>query len=76
MKTCRNPSGECYNKIPALEGKSNTHINLTLTLKIKKNPEIHADSKRRLSSNKMTASVELEGHGYKKPNKLQTVITN
>lgn len=21
MKTCRNPSGECYNKIPALEGE-------------------------------------------------------
>lgn len=32
MKTCRNPSGKCYNRIPDLEGKTHTHTNLTLNL--------------------------------------------
>lgn len=26
MKTCRNPSGECYNKIPALEGEKKSPL--------------------------------------------------
>lgn len=36
MKTCRNPSGECYNRIPALEGKTNTHANLTFNITLRK----------------------------------------